>query len=96
MSPQAHAGAIEAQAERLEAHDDPWMQPIQEYIAGRAHVTIPNLLGTAVKLTADKQHSGHARRAAKILKALGGWHYRLANGSDDPYPRTTRYWTRRD
>jgi putative DNA primase/helicase len=94
MSPHAHAGAIEAQAERLE--DDPWMQPIRGYVAGRAYVQTADLLAEALKLPLGQQHAGHARRAAKVLKALGGWEYRRSKGSDDPVPRDVRYWLRSD
>ncbi len=107
---EAHSGAADAQTARLEAHDDPWMQPALDYLDGRRgkrnggdepdvprwreFITTDELLTDALLVPRGQQHRGHAMRVGKILRLLG-WADRRSNGEGaHPYPRNVRYWSR--
>jgi len=67
--------AREEQAARYQ--DDPWSEPVREFLAGKESVRVAALLKEAVKLETGRQTKKEEMRAAAILKRLG-WFSKLA------------------
>jgi predicted P-loop ATPase len=66
------AAAVE-QDERLE--DDPWLEPLAA-VRGRAfgdevRVFTSDLLGEVLRIEVERQHNGHTKRLAGLMKSLG-------------------------
>ena len=67
------AVAAAEQDERLE--DDPWLEPLSE-VQGKAfgdevRVSTSHLLGDVLKIEVERQHNGHTKRLAGLMRSLG-------------------------
>jgi predicted P-loop ATPase len=64
------AQTLAAQQERMP--DDPWLDPIRDYLYGRHHIVdIGEVLEHALKMPPDRQTKVHSTRVGQSLKNLG-------------------------
>lgn len=49
----------------------PWLEPIQDYVAGLSEVTTASILSFGVKVDISRQNNGDTKKVAGIMKKLG-------------------------
>jgi predicted P-loop ATPase len=88
--PELHAQAAEAQSQRYAG--DPWQQAIEDYIAGKASVSVSEILTSVLAIPIGSWTQVHEKRVARCLRTVGWVRRQRGTGLPPPRDREWRYF----
>jgi predicted P-loop ATPase len=89
-TPDLHAQATEAQSQRYAV--DPWQQAIEDYIAGKASVSVSEILTSVLAIPIGGWTQAHENRVARCLRTVGWVRRQRRTGLPPPRDRAWRYF----
>ncbi len=89
-TPDLHPQATEAESRRYAV--DPWQQAIEDYIAGKASVSVSEVLTSVLAIPTGGWTQAHENRVARCLRIVGWVRRQRRTGLPPPRDRAWRYF----